>query len=107
MTKPFVDIFGYLAEDNVAQAVIKGTFQEPSDTPKYVLEFLETLVMPDAIRELGLVDLKKSCEENRTGRKKMKSDEVWQTTRLDQANPTGEERIFERCTAYNTTTAKN
>ena len=67
MTKPFVDIFGYLAEDKVAQAVINGTFQAPADTPKYVLEFLETLVMPDVIRKLGPVDLTTSCKENRMG----------------------------------------
>ena len=67
MTKPLVHIFGYLAEDRVAQTVINGTFQAPADTPKYVLKFLETLVMPDAIRELGPVDLTTSCEENRTG----------------------------------------
>ena len=67
MTKLFVDIFGYLAEDRVAQAVINDTFQAPVDTPKYVLEFLETLVMLDAIRELGPVDLTTSYEENRTG----------------------------------------
>ena len=73
MTSPLVDTFGYLAEDKVAQAVIKGTFIAPADTPKYVLEFLGTLVMSDAIRELGPVNLKTSCEDNRTGRMKMKS----------------------------------
>ena len=73
MTKPFVDIFGYLAEDKVAQAVINGTFQALADTPKYVLEFSETLVMPDAIRKLGPVDLPTSCEKNKMGQKKMKT----------------------------------
>ena len=56
MTKPLVDIFGYLAEDKVAQSVINGTFQPPANMPKYNIEFLETLVMPEAIRELGPVD---------------------------------------------------
>ena len=61
MINPLADIFGYLAEDKVTKAVINGTFRAPADTPKYVLEFLDTLVMLDTIRELGLVDLKKSC----------------------------------------------
>ena len=66
MTKLLVDRFGYLAEDKFTQVVINGTFQAPADTPKYVLEFLETLVMLDTIREIGPVDLTTSCEENRT-----------------------------------------
>ena len=67
MTKPLVDIFGYLAEDKVAQSIINGTFQPPANRPKFVIEFLETLVMLEAVRELGPVDLTTSCEENRTG----------------------------------------
>ena len=50
MTPPLVDIFRYLVEDKVAQSVINGTFIAPADTPKYVLEFLNTLIMPDANR---------------------------------------------------------
>ena len=72
MTNPLVDIFGYLGKDKVAQAVINGTFIAPANSPKYVLEFLDKLVMPDAIREPGPVDLKTSCKENRTGWKKIK-----------------------------------
>ena len=34
-------------------------------------------------------------------------DEIWPTTRLDQANPTGEDRIFEQCTAGHAATVKN
>ena len=60
MTPPLVDIFRYLAEDKVAQAVIKGTFIAPVNTPKYILEFLDTLIIEDPIRELGPVDLKTS-----------------------------------------------
>ena len=82
-----MDIFGYLAEDKVAQAVINGTFIAPVDTPKYVLEFLDTLVMSDAIRELGPVNLKTSCEDNRTGWMKMKS-----RTGLEPTTPS-----FESC----------
>ena len=73
MTPPLVDIFGYLAKDEVAQSVINGTFIAPADTNKYVLEFLDTLVMPEGIRELGPVKLKINCEENRTGWAKMKA----------------------------------
>ena len=62
-----MDIFGYLAEDKVAQAVINGTFQQLVDTSKYVIEFFEILVMSDPIRETGPVDLTTSCEKNRTG----------------------------------------
>ena len=40
MTYPLVDIFGYLATDEVAQSVINGTYQPPPNTPKYVKEFL-------------------------------------------------------------------
>ena len=68
-----MDIFGYLAEDKVAQSVINGTFIAPADTPKYVLEFLDTLVIPGANRELGPMNLKTSCEDNRTGWRKMRS----------------------------------
>ena len=32
MTKPLVDIYGYLAEDKFAQSVINGTFQPPAKT---------------------------------------------------------------------------
>ena len=67
MTPPLVDISEYSTEDKVAQSVINGTFIALADTTKYVLEFLDTLVMPDAIRELGPVNLKTSCEDNRTG----------------------------------------
>ena len=67
MTKPLVEIFGYLVEDKVAQSVINGTFQPPANTRKFVIKFLGTLVMPEEIRELGPVDLTMSCEENRTG----------------------------------------
>ena len=67
MTSPLVDIFGYLVKDKVAQSVINGTYQPPQNTPKYVKEFLQTLEMPAAIRELGPVDLLTSCEKNRTG----------------------------------------
>ena len=73
MTPPLVDIFGYLAEDKVAQLVINGTFIAPADTSKYILDFLDTLVMLDAIRELGPVNLKISCKDNRTGWAEMKS----------------------------------
>ena len=45
MITPLVDIFGNLAEDKVAQAVISSTFRALADTLKYVLEFLDTLVM--------------------------------------------------------------
>ena len=65
-TKPLVDILGYLADDKVAQSVINGTFQPPTNTPKFVIEFLKTLEMPEIIRESGQVDLRTSCEENRT-----------------------------------------
>ena len=67
MITPLVDIFGYLVEDKVAQSVINGTFIAPADTPKYVREFLDTLVMLDAISELGPVNMKTSCEDNRIG----------------------------------------
>ena len=52
MTSTLVNILGYLAEDKVAQEVINGTFIAPGITPKYVLEFLDTLIMLDVIREL-------------------------------------------------------
>ena len=65
MTSPLVDIFGYLAKDKVAQAVINGTFMAPADTPKYVLEFLDTLIMPDAIKELGPVDVRTSGRDDK------------------------------------------
>ena len=67
MRKPLVDLSRNSAEDKVSQAVINSTFQTPVDTPKYVFEFLEILVIPDTIRELGPVDLTPSCEENKTG----------------------------------------
>ena len=73
ITTPLVDIFGYLAKDGVAQSVINGTYQPPPNTPKYVIEFLQTLEMPATIRELGPVDLSTSCEENRTGWGNMKT----------------------------------
>ena len=77
MTTPLVDIFGYLAKDGVAQSVINGTYQPLPNTPKFVKEFLKTLEMPEAIIELGPVDLKTSCEENRTGWGKMKHVRDW------------------------------
>ena len=73
MTPPLVDIFGYLAKDKVAQSVINGTFIAPANTSKYVLEFLDTLVMPESIRKLGPVNLKTSCDDNSTGWAKMTS----------------------------------
>ena len=66
MTKPLVDIFGFLVENTVVQSVINGTFQSPTNMPKFVIEFLKTLEMPEIIRESGQVDLRTSCEENRT-----------------------------------------
>ena len=73
MTTPLVDVFGYLAKDKVAQSVIHGTYQPPPNTPKYVKEFLQTVEMPAAIRELGPVDLSTSCEEKKTGWGKIKT----------------------------------
>ena len=70
MSSPLVDIFRYLAEDKVAQAVINGTFISTVNTPKYVLDFLDTLVILDTITELGPVDLETSYKKNRMGRKK-------------------------------------
>ena len=72
ITSPLVDIFGYLANDKLAMEVINGTFVPPDDMPGFVLEFLEVLKMPDAIRELGLVDLSIMPEENQMGWREMK-----------------------------------
>ena len=72
MTSHLVDIFGYLANDKPAMEVINGTFVPPADTLEYVLEFLEVIKMPDAMRALGPVDLNITPEENQMGWGKMK-----------------------------------
>ena len=64
MTSPLDDIFVYLVNDKVAKEVLDGTFIAPESTLKYVLEFLDTLKIPDAIRELGPVDVTTSWVEN-------------------------------------------
>ena len=57
ITETLLSNFQYLPSGRAAQQVLTGTYVVPLDTPKYVLEFLATLVMPETICKLGLVDL--------------------------------------------------
>ena len=71
MKAPLVNIYGYLANGKAPMEVINGTFVPPEGTPQYILDFLEVLKMPDAIRELGPVNLSITPEENQMGWGKM------------------------------------
>ena len=57
----------------LAQEVLNGTYIPPPNSPKYVVKFLATLVIPGSIRKLGPVDLSISQQDNSTGWSKMKS----------------------------------
>ena len=51
LTEPLVKIFGYLANPEVAQQVINGTYVPPPGTPLIVVDFLLALKRPKSIRE--------------------------------------------------------
>ena len=57
----------------MAQEVLNGTYIPPPNSPKYVVDFLATLVMPESIRKLGPVNLSISQQDNSTGWSKMKA----------------------------------
>ena len=76
MTEPLLSYFGYLANKKVAQEVLNGTYVPPPNSPKYVVEFLATLVMLEAMRKLGPVDLLISQSDNSTGWPKSKQEQT-------------------------------
>ena len=67
MTKLLVDEFSYLTYEKVAQQVLAETYEPPPGTHKYVVEFLQTLIMLASIRKLGPVDLFASQLDNSLG----------------------------------------
>ena len=74
MKEPLLTHFGYLANNKAAQEVLNRTYVPPSNTSKYVIEFLATLVMPELIKKLGPVDLTISQRDNSTGWSKMNAN---------------------------------
>ena len=74
MTEPLLSNFGYLANKKVVQENPNRTYIPPPNLPKYVVEFLATLVMPESIRKLGPVDLSIFHQDNSTGWPKMKAN---------------------------------
>ena len=67
MTEPLLSDFGYLANKKVSQEVFDGTYIPPPNLPKYILEYLDMLVMPEAMRKLGPTVLSISHQDNSTG----------------------------------------
>ena len=65
MEPAFVADFGYLADTAAALEVINGTYVAPDGMNKYLVDLLETMKMPDAIRAKGplncLVDAAENC----------------------------------------------
>ena len=72
MTSPLLDDFGYLAEEEYAKQIIAGTYQIPEGTSSYAAEFIETLKMSDAVKDLGELTLNVTPQQNREGWKRMK-----------------------------------
>ena len=64
MTPPFINDFGYLANTAAAKAVIEGTYVCSPDMDPYLVEFIETLPMPESVRDLDPLDVTITCEEN-------------------------------------------
>lgn len=76
MTEPLVSNFQYLTNKRVAQQVLTRTYVAPLDTPKYVFEFLKTLVMPASICKLGLLDLSISQTNNSLMKERIGSEQT-------------------------------
>ena len=83
MTEPLLSNFGYQANKNLPNKGLNGTYVPPPNTPKYVGEFLAILVMPEAIRKLGPVDLSISQSDNSTSCPKRKASMGLESTTLN------------------------
>ena len=67
LTEPLVEIFGYLANPEVAQQVINGTYVASPGTPLIVVDFLLALKRPKSTRERKEVNLLVTEAENKEG----------------------------------------
>ena len=57
MISPLVDDFGYLAKEEYAKQIIVGTYQISEGICSYATEFIQTLKMIEAVKELGEINL--------------------------------------------------
>jgi hypothetical protein len=84
MTEPMVSELRYLAENPAAEQILKGCYDPPKGTDKYMKELLHELRMPQAIRDgikkHGYISTEISQDENRQG---------WKKRRLASAEPSG------------------
>ena len=72
MTETLLSDFGYLANEENTQKVLDGEYVPPEGTCPYAIEFIETLKMPDSIRNLGSVNLEVTAKQNREAWRKQK-----------------------------------
>ena len=70
ITKPLVNLFGYLANEQNLKRVINGRFISLEGTNSYAVEFLDTLRMPRLIKALEKVGLEVTSAINATGWKR-------------------------------------
>ena len=84
MTEPMASELGYLAETPAADQILRGCYEPPKGTDKYMKELLHELRMPQAIRDgikkHGYISTEISQDENRQG---------WKKRRLASAEPSG------------------
>ena len=72
MIPPLLDIFGHLANKEPAHQVIEGTFVAPEDIDPVVADIIESLKMPDSIKEKEKLTLFITPEDNKKSWKKQK-----------------------------------
>jgi hypothetical protein len=87
-TPPMQDLtisdIGYLADTQEAEEILKGSYEAPQGTDKYMKELLNDMHMPqviqDGIKNHGFISTKISPAENRQG---------WTKRKLASAEPSG------------------
>ena len=64
MQPPMLDLLGFLANTNMADQILQGTFQPPENVDLYTKKMLQELPMPEKIRDLPTTSSTISTKEH-------------------------------------------
>ena len=84
MQEPMISELGYLADTPAIEEILKGSYEPPDGTDKYMKELLDEMRMPqvirDGIKKHGFITTEISAAENQQG---------WRKRKLASAEPSG------------------
>jgi hypothetical protein len=80
MQAPLVDDLGYLAETDMAEQVLEGTYEPAPEVDQYAKELLHELRRPECVRKQGPISITATAAEHVRG---------WKITKEKSAEPSG------------------